>query len=339
MKISVLLAIGTTIAAAALFAACGGDDSTNNGPDGGSSTSKITTQHGLAVAALVADFQQNSNSSGADAAALPASEGSSQDSSVASSNSGRIPGDSSINSAPAAGDGTTGITVQGYGLASADADSAILMLYFSSYNYGYPVPIDAPGASSGNSSGSEPVKPDVATPGIVSPITRADLQPVIDALISEGVADADIQLVGQNSYYDAYSANATLQANVKDVSKVNSALTAARNAGANLGAITLQSSNVSYTLEDCSALEQAAMDAAVSDAGERGALLAGALHVGLGDVTGASDYSYSPSGVPCTSNYYGYPIYYDTFDSVRANGDSSNTVQVVAQISVTYAMN
>jgi hypothetical protein len=82
------------------------------------------------------------------------------------------------------------------------------------------------------------------------------------------------------------------------------------------------------------------MEAAVGDAGERGALLAAALHVGLGSVTGASDYSYSPSGVPCTSNYYGYPMYYGVaYDSIRGGGSTANTVQVVAQISVTYGMN
>ena len=48
----------------------------------------------------------------------------------------------------------------------------------------------------------------------------------------------------------------------------------------------------------------------------------------------------SRSGVPCTSNYYGYPMYYGVaYDSIRGGGNTSNTVQVVAQISVTYGMN
>ncbi len=341
MKISTFLAIAATIVAAALFAACGGDDSTTsnvNGNTSGNQTSQIKTQHGLAVAQLAADFRQTSDTSSQDAAALPASESSQNGpaSAASAANSAKTLGDttSSINGAPQAASDGAGITGQGYGLASADADSAVVQVYFSSYNYGSPVPIYAPDAS-----GSAPIKPDIASPGPVGPITEADLQPVITALTNAGVAAADIEFVGQ-SYYDSYSASATLQATIKTLANVDSAVQAAQTAAGNLGAITLQSTNVSYTLQDCAALEKAAMEAAVGDAGERGALLAGALHVGLGSVTGASDYSYSPSGVPCTSTYYGYPMYYGVaYDSIRANGGStSNTVQVVAQISVTYAM-
>jgi uncharacterized protein YggE len=82
------------------------------------------------------------------------------------------------------------------------------------------------------------------------------------------------------------------------------------------------------------------MKAAVGDAGERAGLLADALSVKLGNVIGASDYSYSPAGVPCSSNFYGpYPMPYGVaYDSIKSGGSTSSSVQVVAQISVTYAM-
>jgi uncharacterized protein YggE len=346
MKISVLLAIAATIAAAALFAACDGSDAST----GGSQTSQIKTQHGLAIAALAANFSQSSSSgnSSAGSAALPVSEafgpssGSSSGGSAAADISKSASGTSSlVAGAPqAATSNDTGITVQGYGMATADADSAIVQFYFSNYNNIVPpMPMPAPDASGSSGSTPSDVKPTIASPGTVSPITQAGLQPVINALTNAGVAASDIQFSGQG-YYDMYSSSATLTATIKTLSIVDSAVTAAQSAAANLSNISLQSTNVSYTLQDCKPLESAAMKAAVTDAGERAGLLADALSVKLGNVTGASDYSYSPSGVPCSSNYYGpYPMYYGVaYDSIKSGGSSSNSVQVVAQISVTYAM-
>jgi Protein of unknown function (DUF541). len=346
MKISVLLAIAATIAAAALFAACGGSDAST----GGNQTSQIKTQHGLAVAALAADFARSSSSTTnttANSAAAPAAQtgpsgGTSSGGSAAADISKSAAGSSSlVAGAPQASTSNdTGITVQGYGMATADADSAIVQFYFSNYNNIVP-PMPVPMPDANGSSGSTPsdVKPSIASPGTVSPITQADLQPVINALTNAGVAASDIQFSGQG-YYDMYSSSATLTATIKTLSIVDSAVTAAQSAAANLSNITLQSTNVSYTLQDCKPLESAAMKAAVTDAGERAGLLADALSVKLGNVTGASDYSYSPAGVPCSSNFYGpYPMPYGiAYDSIKSGGTSSNSVQVVAQISVTYAM-
>jgi uncharacterized protein YggE len=347
MKISVFLAITATIAAAALFAACGGSDAST----GGNQTSQIKTQHGLAVAALAADFARSSSSTTnttANSAAAPVaqtgpSSGTSSGGSAAADMSKSAAGSSSLVAAApqAATSNNTGITVQGYGMATADADSAIVQFYFSSYNNMMPpgVPVPMPGANGSSVSPPSDLKPTAPSPGTVSPITQADLQPVISALTNAGVAAGDIQFSGQG-YYDMYSASATLTATIKALSVVDSAVTAAHSAAANLGNITLQSTNVSYTLQDCKSLESAAMKAAVGDAGERAGLLADALSVKLGNVTGASDNSYSPAGIPCSSNFYGpYPMPYGiAYDSIKSGGTSSNSVQVVAQISVTYAM-
>jgi uncharacterized protein YggE len=341
MKISVFLAIATTIAAAALFAACGGSDAST----GGNQTSQIKTQHGLDVAALAADFARSSSSTTnttANSAAAPAAQtgqntGTSSGGSAAVDVSKAAGGTSSlVAGAPqAATSNNIGITVQGYGMATADADSAIVQLYFSSNNNIVPpgVPVPMPGAN--GSSGSTPsgLKPTIAT-GTASPITQADLQPVIDALTNAGVAAGDIQFSGQG-----YSASATLTATIKTIGIVDSAVTAAQSAAANLSNISLQSTNVSYTLQDCQSLESAAMKAGVTDAGQRAGLLADALSVKLGNVTGASDNSYSPAGVPCSSNFYGpYPMPYGIAYNSISSGSSTNSVQVVAQISVTYAM-
>jgi uncharacterized protein YggE len=352
MKISSFLAISATIAAAALFAACSGSDAST----GGGQTAQIKTQHGLDIAALAANFTRSSTSTttntAANSASLPASQtgqnGVNISGGSASADMSKSAGGTSslVAGAPQAATGNnTGITVQGYGMATADADSAIVQLYFSNYNNIVPpmgVPVPMPGANGSSGIAPGDVKPTVPSPGAVSPITQADLQPVINALTAAGVAAGDIQFSAQS--YDGYSASATLTVTIRTLSIVDTAVTAARSAAANLGTITLQSTNVNYTLQDCKTLESAALKAAVTDAGERGGLLADALSVKLGNVTGASDNSFSPTGAPCGSNNYPFPMPYPmpygvAYDSIKSAGSSSSTsVQVVAQISVTYAI-
>ncbi|MEO8456498.1 MAG: SIMPL domain-containing protein [Chloroflexota bacterium] len=348
MKIRVTLAIGATIAAAALFAACGGgssDPATSN-----QSSSKITTQHGLAVAAIYGNGASNVGGTGNNGdksvpTAAPAENASSVSSdSAARSASGVGSSSSSGIAAPQAiGDGTTGITVSGFGLATADPDAAIIDFYFSRYG-GYccvsPLPAPDLPADGSSGSGSAPappidIKPTTGAGETVEPITEAVLQPVIDAIVAAGVSRSDIEFI--NSYSDQYSSSATLHVTVKNIDSVSDVTTAAQNAANNLGGNTSFSSNVSYTLQDCSAIEKAALDAAVTDAGERGQQLATALHVGLGKVIGAADYSYSPSGSQCSSGGMPYPVYYDV--GVKSATGGATSVQVVAQISVTYAMN
>lgn len=341
MKLNSTLAIGATIAAAAMFAACGGGSDAAN-DNVGKSSSNITTQHGLAVAALYGNGQ--SNVGGDLAAPAPAAEGSASDTTSRNSSSQISDGSKTgadVAAPQAVGDGTQGITVSGFGLATADPDTAIIDLYFSRYGYccndvkPLPEPALPPDANgSTGSSGIAPGEP-FPTTGTVEPIAEADLQPVIDALIGAGVIRGDIQFTGQ-TYYDQYNASATLHATVKNIDSVQNALEAAQTAAAGI-ADTSMNSGVSYTLDDCSAIEKAALEAAVTDANERGQQLADALHVGKGKVIGASDFSWSPSGSQCSSYGMPYPIAYDTI-ARDASGGTSNSVQVVAQISVTYAL-
>lgn len=344
MKLNKTLAIGATIAAAAMFAACGGGgDASDN--DGGDSSSNITTQHGLAVAAL---YGNGPSSVGGDLAAAPAAE---SDASSISSDIARSADDSKsgVAGAPqAVGDGTLGITVSGFGLATADPDTAVIDLYFSRYSYCCdPVPLPEPlpptdsdgSIGSGSAPGVAPdSKPTFTEGGTVEPITEADLQPVIDALVGAGIARDDIEFIEQ-TYFDQYSASANLRATVSNIDSVQGALDAAQTASTNIEN-TSMSSSVSYTLEDCSAIEKAALDAAVTDANERGDQLASALSVSKGDIIGASDFSWSPSGSQCSSYGMPYPVYYDSISAREAGGNiGAGQVQVVAQISVTYELN
>jgi uncharacterized protein YggE len=234
--------------------------------------------------------------------------------------------------------GQTGITVQGYGSATTDPDSAILEFYFSRSGGAEPMPVPEPGTTSSGSSGAadtpETIDRDAAVASQAAQITEAELQAVIDALVGAGVARDDIEFIGQ-TYYDVYYASATLRAEVGNVDNVDGVVQGGQAAAANLGDIYLSSTNVSYTVSDCAALEKAAMDAAVEDANERGASFASSLGVGLGEIVGASHYSYSPyGGTACDGNFVGpYPM-----GGVAYAEGATASVQVFANISVTFAI-
>lgn len=219
--------------------------------------------------------------------------------------------------------GTGGITVTGYGVASVEADSAFLELYFGGYYV--EVPVDEPDAVPGSGGISY---------RSVSAISEADLQPVIDALVDAGVAREDIELLG-GTYYDPYSSSATLRVTVRDLDELPELVEAATDGASELPDIYLQGTYVSYTLEDCAALAQAALDEAVADARERGAALAQALSVTLGGVVAAADYGWSPfGGTPCGADYAA-PV---PIGGVAYAESQAPQVEFYATISVTFAL-
>jgi uncharacterized protein YggE len=330
MKLRYTVGALLAVASLAVLVACGGGDD-----GGGDGISGIRTQKGLAVAAIaeglaVAGSEESDTASvgvpapAADRQASGATgvQGTGYDNAIAPNDATRLGG------APLLQQGSDGITIQGYGSATADADSAIIELYFSRNG-------PAGDASSGQSEpgfsgGAEPVAPDVQE---VAPISEADLQSVIDAIAGAGVARDKIQFVGQASF-DKFYSSATLRATVDNVDSVDAVVKAANDASAALAGITVNGTNVSYTVGDCTALEEAAMKAAVEDAGERAQVFGRALGVGVGAVKGASNYSYF-GGTPCDPGFYPGP--YPLGGITYAEGQPRE-VQVIANISVTYAI-
>src|SRR5438093_812841 len=313
-----------TLVGAAL--ACGGDD--------GDKLSGVRTQKGLAVAALTKGLTASQGDTSGRGAAVPAENQSSSGSAHPASGYDAISGAGLAGPngrLPLQQQNNDGITVQGFGSASADADSAIVEFYFSRNG----VATDTgtrqiePGVN-GSGGIAEPAPPNVQE---VAPITEAEIQPVIDAIVSAGVAREDIEFIGQ-SYFDKFSASATLRAKVSNVDGVDGVVKAANNAVASLSGVVLNSTNVSYTVKDCSALEEAAMRAAAEDAKERSAVFARSLGVGVGAVIGASNYSYF-GGTPCDPGVYPGP--YPLAGIAYAQGQPRQ-VQVIANISVTYAI-
>ncbi len=313
---NVVVLIGIALLAAGAAACGSGDNNPTKTP-----TPSVQSQSGLSVAfALQAgqralDRSTSSASSSGQGAVAP---GAKTTDGIASSNVGSL-------SYALSNDG---LTVTGYGMAAANADSAILELYFSTSS-SYPKP--ATGSSGSSSSGSAP---DVQTTPTTTGISEADLQPVIDALVAVGVDRADIEYIG-GSYYDPYYASATLRVTVKEIGKLGDLMKAASDSAATLTNVYLQGNYVSYTISDCSALEGSAMKEAVKDADARSKALAAAVSVTRGAVKGASSDAYSPfGGTACSGGYVGpYPVGGVTY----AAGQPSQ-VQVYATVSVTYAI-
>ena len=311
LAIVLLLAAGVT--------ACGDDD-------GGEPA--IRSEGGLGVALVAANAQF-----GADRSA----SGESDDGGTDAAPGAAIPGESSSDGSdealmPLAQSAGDGLTVTGYGVATAPADLAVIEFYFSGYSV-RPVEPDSGGGGSGSEGADDPAT-STSPSTFTTAIGEADLQPVIDAIVALGVSRDDIEVLS-GSYYDYYGGTATLRVRLSDVGKLGDVVDAAVNASAGLADISLSSTNVSFMVEDCAPVEQAALEAAADDAATRGTALAAALGVGRGSITGASSYSYSPyGGSSCDVGYIGpYPL-----GGVAYAEGQARDVQVYANITVTYAV-
>jgi len=352
MKIRTFILMAAVLAATALFVACSGGDGDDNGGDttGTLDPSAIRTEKGLSVAvagqALGANFGLESDDGAANLAATGGDSGGA--SAIGAPVAPGIAVDQAAESrlgvdiapypfAPALQEGAAGLTVQGYGSATAAADEAVIEMWFYRDSYSDIEPLREPtppiqGISSGSSDGDIDIDFAFAEPEPIDAITEADLASVIAALESFG---ADVEFVDQNyGYKDPYYSSATLRATMSDLGSVDAAVDAATDAANGIADITSSGSSTYFSLSDCSALERAAMVAAVEDAEERADALADVLGVGRGAVVGASSYSYSPYGDgSCSSSYY-YGGYYD-----EAGGAPGATdVQVFSNVGVTYAI-
>lgn len=300
LTLAALLAVGA-------FACGGGGDSPRPTPE-------IRSQSGLLVAAAVkagerAQDQLSAGGAGTGDSAAPGERNDISDTGYAGAYAAS----------------NDGITVTGYGMAVADADSATLELYFST-TAAYPR-----ADSGGGSGGSEP---DISPSQTTSGITEADLQPVIDALVDAGVERDDIEYIG-GSYYDPYYASATLRVTVLEIGDIGDVVQAATDAATGLTDVYLLSSYVSYTLSDCTSLEDSALAAAIGDADARATALASALGVTRGAIQGATSDAYWPyGGTACSGGYLGP---YAVGGIAYAEGQSRQ-VTMYSTVSITYAI-
>lgn len=316
---------------ALVAAACGGSD-------GGDDEADIRTSKGLAVAALGANAVggEGAGGSGDEAgfeAGVPVPQAD-----VGTESRGAIAPESAPFSFPSPQESQTGVTVQGYGSASVDADSAVLSMFFGREvtRIEPPMPVEPePDFEVPSTDAGVPEETiELGDPGTRSfqaeEITEADLQPVVDAIVAQGVSPDDVEFTVE----PYYGGNAIIRVTVRDVDALEGIIDAVDDAASSLEEIFLSGPSVSYTVSDCAALEMAAMQAAVEDAQERGETFASALGVGLGTVVGASHYSYSPFGSPCDAASDGGYL----MEGLAYAGGQSSEVQLIAAVAITFAI-
>ena len=252
--------------------------------------------------------------------------------------------------APLEQTGPLGIVVQGYGRATAPADTARVAFTVSKSGVVYPMPMgetkpSEPAVTEGGVvEGSAPAPEVTAVPPDIyptqvpqEPITEADLQPLTDAIKAQGVSDSDIEVtIYPYSYYGPYgSPTALVTVTLHDVSKVGSLMDAANQAIAASGTIYLQNTGVTYSVGNCDTLLKEARKAAVEDARNNGAGLAEALGVGLGAIQGATEYSYDPYGYSGCQSQSGpvYSSYMPPYDPAQPA-----EVQIISNVTISFAM-
>jgi uncharacterized protein YggE len=253
--------------------------------------------------------------------------------------------------APLEQTGPLGIVVQGYGRATAPADTAQVAFTVSKSGVAYPVPMGQAkpsepavttegGAVEGSAAAPDvtAVPPDIYPTQVPpEPITEADLQPLIDAIKAQGVSDANIEVtIYPYSYYGPYgSPTALVTVTLNDVSKVGGLIDAANQAIAASGTIYLQNTGVTYSVSNCDTLLTEARKAAVEDARNNGAGLAEALGVGLGAIQGATEYSYDPYGYSGCQSQSGpvYSSYMPPYDPAQPA-----EVQIISNVTISFAM-
>jgi uncharacterized protein YggE len=243
--------------------------------------------------------------------------------------------------------GPLGIVVQGYGRATAPADTARVGFVVGKSGDIYPMPLGEPGVipeSGGVEGGSvegeiAPSKPDIyPTPVLPEPITEADLQPLVDAIKAQGVSDTDIKVtIYPASYYGPYGAStARVTVTLRDTNKVGSLIDAGNQAVAESGSLYMQNVGVTYSVNNCDALLTEARSAAVEDARDNGAGLAEALGVGLGAIQGATEYSYDPYGYSSCQPQSG-PDYYQ-YEGPPFDPAQPAEVQIISNVTISFAM-
>ena len=238
-------------------------------------------------------------------------------------------------SSQAASEDLAGITVTGYGEASAPAESAAVQFTIVSDSF----------------YGGPPQAPEVeATPGAEA---RATVAPIVDALGAvEGVEDVTVAIPMISAPYSpAPVARLEVTVTAPDLDMLTRLVTTATQAAA-AERLMVGYVGARFEASDCATLEREARQAALDDARRQAEIQAEVLGVGLGDIVASVDVTAAAS----TDPYYGLPvpsasgcdpeipagrfgdpalaITLPPFDPTRDSGE----VEVYRQVQVTFAI-
>ena len=354
MKVRGIVALSVVAALAVLAVACGGADAEVKVDKG------LAAYAGANPASIEAD---SGEAAGSSASAAPASQVSYGEqlgapaarSAVAPSGMGgdgvapemsaypKTAGGATL--APLEQAGPLGIVVQGYGRATAPADTASVGFVVGKSGDIYPMPLGEPGVipetgveGSGVAGETAPSKPDVY-PTMSEPITEADLQPLIDAIKGQGISDADIEVtIYPATYYGPYGTpTARVTVTLHDMSKLGGLIDAGNQAVIGSGTLYMQNVGVTYSVDSCDALLAQARTAAVEDARDNGAGLAEALGVGLGGIQGATEYNWDPYGYSGCQSQSGGPVMYE-YEGPPYDPSVAAEVQIISNVTISFAM-
>lgn len=178
-----------------------------------------------------------------------------------------------------AADAATGLTVTGFGQASAPAETAIVQFGVGMASYGPPVSPDPE-----------------ATPGAKE---RSQVEPILSSLADAGVPDDAITMILSPYLSDVYLpiggpalALFRIELDTAEATRIEEIVNAAT-VGAAQERLIVGQVSVSYGVTDCATLQRDAREAAIANGRDRAAMAADLLDVDLGELQGARDTSWS----------------------------------------------
>lgn len=227
----------------------------------------------------------------------------------------------------------SGLTVVGYGQASAPADTATIEFVVGDGYYGQPQPPE-PGA----------------TPGAEE---REAVAPVVASLTDAGVPEDDIEVIVAPYVSERYGfggpAIALFRINLTnpDTQRITELIDAA-SVGAAEERLIVSGIAVSYGIEDCTALEREAKEQAIADARQQADVQAELLDVSVGELLASRDIPvesepafgpYGPSfpGGPCDPLGRSSAIL-GMFSVSPFDPTTEPMVTVYAQVELTFGM-
>lgn len=213
----------------------------------------------------------------------------------------------------------SGITVFGYGDASAPADLAHVTLTFPSTNMSY-----------------GPTGP------TFEPVDEEEVAQIIEVLSASGIASdtLNVNIFGRSGYYGPGQAM-TIDFPYAEPANLNNFLATLQAALDDERAQTIQQVTAVFMVEDCTALEAQAWERALSNAQDRATAAAGLMQVTLGELTSiaemsvASPYGQSVSGC---SKLEAATHAMDIGSFLNNSQNSADNVEVSINLQATYAI-
>jgi len=221
----------------------------------------------------------------------------------------------------------TGITVIGYGEASAPAETATLLLSINDSEY----------------RGPQSVQPG-ATPGAAE---RENVAPAVASLVDAGVPEDDIKVITGPSVVNAAGFSGPAIAILRitlDAPTLEqiTGLVDAASVGASEENLIVGGVGATYGVEDCDALDRQAREAAVADARDRADVQAELLEVTLGGLTGSNELPsgyYGPGGgANDCSPISPLGVAFESINYPSFDPTAEPVVEIYAQVQLSFAI-